>query len=134
MAVKKEKLIKALNNLLTWASLNGSEFLQSILQITNLDKEELEELGLDIYLACEDKVEENIYDERVTILAAELEKHLHTTSLWGDEEMYVEVRFIDEIQTAKQIISKLGFNIKSENWAQGSDYDAYYIYIELLKH
>lgn len=131
MAIKKEKLIKALNNLLVWASLNGSEFLQSILQITDLNKEELEELGYETELEIK---EEPMYDERVVTLVNQLEKNLHTATLWGDEEMYVEVIVTDEIEKARQIILDLGFSIKSENWAQGSDYDAYYIYIELLKH
>lgn len=131
MAVKKEKLIEALNNLLTWASLNGPEFLQSLLQITNLSKEELEELGYETELEIK---EETMYDERVVTLVNQLEKNLHTATLWGDEEMYVEVIAMDETEKARQIILDLGFNIKSEKWVQGSDYPAYYIYIELLKH
>lgn len=131
MAVKKEKLIKALNNLLTWASLNGSEFLQSLLQITNLSKEELEELGYEVELEIK---EETMYDERVGTLVNQLEKNLHSVTLCGDEEMYVEVIAVDEIEQARHIILDLGFNIKSENWGQSSDYFAYYIYIELLKH
>lgn len=64
------------------------------------------------------------------LLTNRLDKELRSASLWGGDNLYVEVRYDSEIEKAKQIIVDCGFRIKRGYYSQGSDYEAYYIELD----
>lgn len=71
---------------------------------------------------------ENIKDEN--FLINRLDSELRSASLWGRDDLFVEVRYDSEIEKAKNIILACSFTITRSYRSQGSDYEAYYIEIK----